>query len=178
MNLIRLFFTSLCLTAALHAQVPQIISYQGRLAVGNLNFTGTGQFKFALVNGAGNQTFWSNDGTSAAGAQPVAAVLRPVASGLFDVLLGDTGLTNMTPVPSSVFSTADVWLRVWFNDGVQGFEVLTPDTRIGAVGYAMVADGVRAGGVTSGMIAPGAVTSSHIANGTITAANIAPGEKS
>jgi len=33
------------------AQVPQLINYQGRVAVGGTNFTGTGQFKFTLVNG-------------------------------------------------------------------------------------------------------------------------------
>ena len=51
----------------LHAQVPQIISYQGRVAVGTVNFDGTGQFKFALVNAAGTTTYWSNDGTGTEG---------------------------------------------------------------------------------------------------------------
>ena len=37
----------------LHAQVPQLINYQGRVAVGAVNFDGAGQFKFALVNAAG-----------------------------------------------------------------------------------------------------------------------------
>ena len=32
----------------------QIINYQGRVAVGGVNFDGTGQFKFALVNGGTN----------------------------------------------------------------------------------------------------------------------------
>ncbi len=34
----------------IHGQVPQIINYQGRIAVGGTNFNGAGQFKFALVN--------------------------------------------------------------------------------------------------------------------------------
>ena len=33
------------------AQVPQLINYQGRVAVGGVNFDGDGQFKFALVDG-------------------------------------------------------------------------------------------------------------------------------
>jgi hypothetical protein len=37
-------------TTELPAQVPGIISYQGRVQVGGANFTGTGQFKFALPN--------------------------------------------------------------------------------------------------------------------------------
>ena len=36
--------------SALHAQVPQLINYQGRVAVGTVNFDGSGSFKFALVN--------------------------------------------------------------------------------------------------------------------------------
>jgi N-acetylneuraminic acid mutarotase len=42
------------LLSALHAQVPQMINYQGRVIVGSANFNGTGQFKFALVNGGTN----------------------------------------------------------------------------------------------------------------------------
>lgn len=32
------------------AQVPQRLSYQGRISVSGTNFTGAGQFKFALVD--------------------------------------------------------------------------------------------------------------------------------
>ena len=45
----------LCLVFTAHvvaAQVPGLLNYQGRVAVEGTNFTGTGQFKFALVNGA------------------------------------------------------------------------------------------------------------------------------
>ena len=40
----------------LKAQVPQALNYQGRVAVGAVNFDGTGQFKFALVNSTGTTT--------------------------------------------------------------------------------------------------------------------------
>ncbi len=33
------------------AQVPGLLNYQGRIAVGTTAFEGTGQFKLALVNG-------------------------------------------------------------------------------------------------------------------------------
>lgn len=69
--------------SVLHAQVPQLINYQGRVAVGPVNFSGTGQFKFALVNAAGNTTLWSNDGTSAAGSPPTNAVALTVTNGLY-----------------------------------------------------------------------------------------------
>ncbi|MEO6752383.1 MAG: galactose oxidase, partial [Chthoniobacteraceae bacterium] len=108
------------LTTPASAQVPQLINYQGRVAVGGVNFDGTGQFKFALVNAVGTTTYWSNNGTSAAGSEPTAAVSLPVAKGLYSVLLGDATLPNMTVVPASVFTNADVRLRVWFNDGTNG----------------------------------------------------------
>src|SRR5437762_3076812 len=54
------------LSITLHAQVPQLINFQGRVAVDGVNFNGAAQFKFALVNGDGTFSFWSNDGTSAA----------------------------------------------------------------------------------------------------------------
>ncbi|OYW69803.1 MAG: hypothetical protein B7Z21_00655, partial [Verrucomicrobiales bacterium 32-60-5] len=57
------FALMLCLRMV--AQVPSTLNYQGRIAVSGVNFTGTGQFKFVLVNGAGTQSYWSNDGTSA-----------------------------------------------------------------------------------------------------------------
>src|SRR5881227_2903240 len=124
------------LCANLHAQVPQLINYQGRVVVGTSNFNGSGQFRFALVNAAGTTTFWSNDGTSVNGSQPTNAVSLSVSSGLYSVLLGDTAITNMTAIPTSVFNNSDVRLRVWFNDGSTGSQQLTPDQRIAAVGYA------------------------------------------
>lgn len=123
----------------LAAQVPSLLNYQGRVVVDNLNFDGTGQFKFALVNGVGTATFWSNDGTSVAGSEPTAGVSLTVTKGLYAVLLGDTSLTNMTAVPATVFANADVRLRVWFDDGTRGSLLLAPDQRVAAVGYAMVA---------------------------------------
>ena len=82
--------------STLHAQVPQLINYQGRVVVGTTNFDGSGQFKFALVDATGTTTFWSNDGTSGNGSEPTDAVTLTVAKGLYSVLLGDTSLTNMT----------------------------------------------------------------------------------
>jgi hypothetical protein len=172
----------LVLTAtALRAQVPQLINYQGRVAVGTVNFDGAGAFKFALVNGDGSVTFWSNDGTSIAGSEPTAAVSLTVTKGLYSVLLGDATLPHMTIVPATVFTNADVRLRVWFNDGTHGSQLLTPDQRIAAVGYAMmagtatVAQSVPDGAITSAKIAPGAVGSAQLAPNAVQAGNIAAG---
>jgi hypothetical protein len=243
------------------AQVPQLLNYQGRIAVNGTNFTGTGQFKFALIStstnasvqatatgtvsygflvfiavnygGSGYTTppavtitdstgtgasayaqisggvvtnivvssagsgysaspiitiaappqqnvstsFWSNDGTSNAGGQPATSVPLPVTKGLYSVLLGDTTLSNMATLPASVFANPGVWLRVWFNDGTTGFQLLTPDQRLAAVGYAIVAGTVADGSITASKIAAGAVGSSQLAPnltipGTLTVSNL------
>jgi formylglycine-generating enzyme required for sulfatase activity len=220
-------YTVALITSTLNAQVPQMISYQGRVAVGDpqVNFDGTGEFRFALVNGGANlneqatgtsvrtggfitsvtltnggsgyasapavsfsggggagaeaittisgdtvtsivvtnagsgytsapiatitsppdtltfASYWSNDGTSTDGSEPTGAVSLPVTKGLYSVLLG----ANMTPIPNTVFANADVHLRVWFDDGTNGSQLLTPDQRIAAVGYAMVASSLQPG---------------------------------
>lgn len=172
---LRACFALLLLATPLKAQVPQLISYQGRVGVDGVNFDGAGQFKFALVNAAGTTTYWSNDGSSTAGSEPGTAVSITVSKGLYSVLLGDATLTHMTIVPATVFAHGDVHLRVWFNDGVNGFQQLAPDRRIAAVGYAMMADSVMDGAVTTAKIANGAVTGEKIANGAVGGAQMASG---
>ena len=146
-SLLRYLVLSLALTAIFAgAEVPGIISHQGRVAVGGASFTGTGQFRFALVNAAATTSYWSNDGTSSGGSEPTAAVALAVARGVFSVNLGDTSLANMTvAIPAAVFSTnSTVYLRVWFNDGTTGSQRLSPDCRITSVGYALTANSIAA----------------------------------
>src|SRR2546426_6095510 len=135
-RLVRFASASVILLAVspLAAQVPQIINFQGRVSVQNIPYQGLGQFKFALVNTDGTVTFWSNDGTSATGSEPVAAVGIVVDSGLYNVKLGDASLPHMLPIPSTVFTNSDVRLRVWFDDGRNGSQQLAPDQRITSVG--------------------------------------------
>jgi hypothetical protein len=175
---LSLALAAIFLTCTLHAQVPQLINYQGRVAVGTVNFDGSGQFRFALVDAAGTTTYWSNDATSTAGSQPTAAVALTVTKGLYSVLLGDATLPGMTIVPATVFTNADVRLRVWFNDGTHGSQLLTPDQRIAAVGYALMAANaatVSDGAITWAKIASGAVGSAQLAAGAVQTANIAAG---
>lgn len=162
------------IAASNQAQVPQLIHFQGRVTVDGVNFNGSGLFKFALVNGEGQLTYWSNDGSSVAGGEPAGDVPIQVIRGLYSVLLGDTALTNMTPIAPRVFTNGDVRLRTWFNDGTNGFQQLSPDSRIAAVGYAMMAASVSDGAITSAKLADGAVTAPKLAANAVTAANIAP----
>jgi hypothetical protein len=55
-------------------------------------------------------------------------------------MLGDTSVPGMTAsIPQDTFTNLDVRLRIWFNDGTHGFQQLSPDQRVGSVGYAMQA---------------------------------------
>ena len=81
-------------------------------------------------------TFWSNDGTSGADSEPAASVSASVVNGLFTARLGDTGLPNMAELPAGLFAQPDLQLRIWFNDGVNGFAVLNPAQPLTAAPYA------------------------------------------
>ena len=72
-------------------------------------------------------------GTSTTENAPTAAVQLTVTKGLYSVLPGDTML--MTAILASVWGNADVRLRVWFNDGSNGSQLLTSDQRLAPAAY-------------------------------------------
>ncbi len=84
-------------------------------------------------------TYWSNDGTSADGSEPAAAVNVGVGNGLFMVVLGDTNLPDMMAMDASIFTRPDLELRIWFNDGVNGFAALDPAQKLTPAPYAIAA---------------------------------------
>jgi hypothetical protein len=123
---------------------PTTVSYQGRVEVSGAPFDGTGYFKFAITDPAGANTFWSNDGSSSVGDEPINAVALPVNHGLFSVLLGDNNLINMSnSLTASVFRGSDRVLRVWFSDDNVTFTLLLPDTPLASVPYALQAEEAR-----------------------------------
>jgi hypothetical protein len=133
----------------LRAQVPTLLNYQGNISVGGNPFEGQGHFKLALVNSDASFVYWGNDADGNGDGQPDASVSVTVSGGNCSILVGDTNIANMAALPASVFSNSDLYLRIWFNDGVNGFELLTPDQRIASVGYAMVAGDVPDGTISS-----------------------------
>ncbi|MBT4901075.1 MAG: hypothetical protein HON54_04095, partial [Verrucomicrobia bacterium] len=138
--------------------VPLLLNFQGRVTVDGAVFNGTGQFKFALVNADGTQSYWSNDGSSSAGSQPTAAVTVPVVNGNYSLHLGDT---NMDALQASVFANDPIFLRIWFSDGTpNGFERLgTVDHRITSVAFALKAKEAE----TVSTLPDGLVTEAHLA---------------
>jgi len=120
---------------------PTVVSYQGEVLVDDEPYTGTGYFKFAVVNAAGSSTYWSNDGTSTTGDEPDTAEELSVEDGLFAVLLGNQAAPyNMPPITASVFADKGRRLHVWFDaDGVAPFTDLGL-TVVAAVPYALNAE--------------------------------------
>jgi hypothetical protein len=100
-------------------------------------------------------TFWSNDGTSITGSQPTSAVGVAVANGLFTVALGDTTVANMTAISAALFTQPNLQLRIWFNDGVNGFAALSPVQNLTPVPYSDFA--------TTANSLSGTISSSNIA---------------
>ena len=149
---------------------PPLINYQGRVLVGTTNFDGPGKFKFALVNGDGTTTYWSNDQSSANGSEPGSFVSLQVVKGLYSVLLGDNSLgATMRTIGAPDLDHPDVRLRVWFNDNINGFQLLSPDQRLAPAAY--LADGV----VSSATIADSAITAAKIADASITSTKVGLG---
>jgi len=151
------------LTAALIAlassalAVPQFVNYQGRVVVDGTNYTGTGEFKMALLDDSGD-VVWSNDGVSPV---PAASVSLQVTKGLFSVGLGDDSLANMTLIPTSVVTNdTPLQLRLWFSDG-GGFEQLSPDVAFGSVLHAFEAVSAQDASTLEGNSASAFATLAH-----------------
>lgn len=155
------------IASVLKGQVPPTVSYQGLIVANGVSFHGTGHFKFVILNDAGTISLWSNDSTSTGGSQPSAAVSLPVTEGVFSVLLGDTSVSNMASIPKNVWNNPGLRLRIWFNNGTDGFTPLSPDQHIHSTPYAIKAGSIDDGAVTTAKIADGAVTGDKIAAGAV-----------
>ena len=151
----QILFLMLGVVISLQA-VPPVLNYAGQVAVNGQPFEGEGLFKFALVNANGKITYWSNDGTSVNGSEPQASVKAPVSGGLYSLLLGNTAIPGMGAINPQVFAQhSDAKLRVWFSDGVNGFQQLSPDRPFASVPYAFSAGTAQSAG------------SANIANGSV-----------
>jgi len=171
----------LTLATAATAQVPEVISYQGRISSSGTNFTGQGLFKFALVEknqGEPEEYSWMNSKPLEGQSDPADPVTISVEDGLFMVGLGDQGLANMETLQEGNLDQPNLHLRIWFDDGVNGFAQLTPDQPLTSVAYAMhaeVAAQVKNGAVSANQIAPGSINNSHLSSSFSVNANVADG---
>lgn len=120
--------------------IPLMIPHSGTVSVNGAPFNGNGLFKFAIVNDTGTVSWWTNDNTHLDGTEPDAAVTIPVTNGAFSVKLGDTN-QGMVAIQTALFTNNSVaFLRIWFSDGVTGFQQLSPDRQLVSVPYAYKAE--------------------------------------
>jgi N-acetylneuraminic acid mutarotase len=151
------------------AGAPTMVSYQGQVTLDGRPFDGTGYFKFAIVDPSVPETFWSNDGSSYGGGEPELPVRLTVTAGLFNVLLGDPSVENMDlPLEAAVFAEPEqCYLRVWFSEGGETFQQLSPDRRIASVPYALQAEQAANANMLGGRMAGNAGGRIPINNGTL-----------
>jgi hypothetical protein len=119
------------------AAAPSVCSYQGELRVDGQPFSGSADFKFAILCG-GTTTLWSNDGTSANGSEPTDPIILDVDGGIFTVLLGDPELAMLPVTADLLAGCAEPLLRVWVDAGA-GFEQLS-DLPLASSPVALVSD--------------------------------------
>ncbi|MCP5522001.1 MAG: hypothetical protein H7A46_10690 [Verrucomicrobiales bacterium] len=141
-----------------HAEVPRLLTVQGRLNVEGTDYDGTGHFKFALVDGDTGAILWSNSPMDEATDQPADAVALPVQGGLYSVALGDRDLPHMAAIEVGPLDHPHVDLRLWFSDDETVFHRLSPDQRLTAVAYAVMAAHVEDGAVGTDQIADESIT--------------------
>ncbi len=127
--------------------VPSLIHYQGRLLLGTNLVSGAVGLSLRLYSAPSGGTLLYEDSNTVT-----------VVDGLYATWIGDNTVAGSL---GDALTNAQVWLEV----GVNGTP-LSPRERVAAVAYALIADGVRTGGITSAMIAAGAVQPVHLATGT------------
>ena len=135
--------------------IPPGINHQGLVKVNGAPYTGTGSFYFALSvpDGLGGfSNLWTSDGSQMhTSNRPDGPITLSVNEGHYNVALGDGSTTNGMDYSIFKSSGGQLWLRVWFNDGVNGIQKLSPDQPLSSVPYAFAAQSLMSGGTGSGV---------------------------
>lgn len=126
------------------AAVPPVLHHQGRVTVDNVNFDGIGYFKFLLFTDSdadhsnGNETaLWKNDDAAPTDLnEPLAAFSLAVTKGLYSLRLGEA---PQAALPASLVPPTgeQLYLRTWFDNGVNGSQQLSPDQQLASVPFAL-----------------------------------------
>lgn len=120
--------------------VPGTLSHQGRIAVNGVNHDGPGEFKFLLYHGTapgtGTTALWKNDEAAPTDAsEPSTSVTTAVMKGLYSIALGESP-QEVLPLNLKPPYDKKLYLRIWFSDGANGFQMLSPDREIHSVPFA------------------------------------------
>lgn len=124
---------------AQEVDVPSGFVHQGYIEVDGQPFSGTGDFYFAIVESFFGNNVWTNDGSQLTTSnRPDTPVSLEVNEGIYSVSIGDGGDTDILDL--SALDVAVPKLRVWFDDGTNGVQQLTPDQELHSVPFARAAD--------------------------------------
>ncbi len=137
-----------------HAQVPELMNYQGRLVSGT-----------NLVNTRTTMVFRLHD--ESLSVVYVETQQLSIVDGLYSAHIGASN-----PVPGSLRAAGtneELYISVQVGDGPS----LLPAERVTAVQYALWAGGVTGGAIQSSMLASGAVTAAKIESGAIRSNHLA-----
>ena len=132
---------TLFLVIFIHTQaVPPTLNYAGQVAVNGEAFNGQGLFKFALVHADGNASYWSND--ERAEVRTPGSVSKCKRRLIFHFTGQYRNSRNERLDPAIFQQHPNLRLRVWFNDGENGFQQFSPDRPFASVPYALTAGDV------------------------------------
>lgn len=137
-----------------------ILAYQGRLAdADDAPLTGNYEMIFRLYDARKPDAslLWQENWTGSNKVQ--------VSDGLFSVMLG-----SLTPISQSIVTQSDT---LWLGITVGADEEMTPRVQLGGMPFAVQANTVVDGSITTAKIGDKAVTSAKIANGTIATDDLA-----
>ncbi len=119
--------------------IPSGFVHQGYVEVDGQPFDGTGEFYFAIVESLLGTNQWTNDGSQLTTSnRPDTPVSLEVNNGVYSVSIGDAGQTDALNL--SALDNPLVKLRVWFDDGTNGVQQLTPDQELHSVPFARAAE--------------------------------------
>ncbi len=125
----------------LHGATRDTIAYSGDLMVDGRPFDGTGLFKFLLMDKDG-ASLWESSTPDSSGI-PQESIALPVTGGAYSVSLGSTE-GNMPELPEAVVEAfPNLTLRIWFDDGEKGFQLLKPDQNLAKAPQRMVVSGSK-----------------------------------
>ena len=139
LGMLALMVSSTISATAQNIDVPSGFVHQGYVEVNGQPFDGTGDFYFAIVESFFGNNVWTNDGSQLTTSnRPDSPVSLEVNGGVYSVSIGDAGQTGALDL--SALDVPVPKLRVWFDDGTNGVQQLTPDQELHSVPFARAAD--------------------------------------
>jgi protein-disulfide isomerase len=124
------------------AQDATTLRYEGRIKVAGKPYSGPGLFFFSVENSKG-EIFWTSGDYPFRGStnNPANAIKIPVTDGTYEVRLG-SAMAGMPALNAQTLMNANgPRLKVWFNDGVHGWQPAGSEVPLDSVVETLAAKG-------------------------------------